>query len=151
MLLPRAARYAFALLALCQLAACDDPLSPRDVAGTYVLRLVRGQMLPAVLSQSEGWQRRVLADTLRLNADGTGSEVWLLEYTGQYASESGRSERPLLFEVHDGRLEGAYLCPASGFCLTDAQSLRGSFTRAGLRLEVALFGEVPLEFVRVDR
>lgn len=145
---PRNPRLAFALVAL--LAACDDPLSPRDVAGTYVLRSVRGQPVPAVLGDGEGWQRRLLADTLRLNADGTGSEALLLEYTGQYASESGRSDWPLLFDVNDGRLEGAYLCPANLLCLDVAAPLRGRFTRTGLQLEVGYFGDVPLEFVRVD-
>ena len=151
MLLTRFSLYACVLLALSQLAACDDPLSPRDVAGTYVLRLVRGETLPAVLSEGTSWQRQVLADTLRLNADGTGSEVWLLEYTGQHASESGRLESPILFEVNDGRLEGWYLCPVDAFCLPIAPPLRGNFTRGGVRIEVGFFGEMPLEFVRIDR
>jgi len=151
MLLTRFALHAGVLIALFQLAACDDPLRPRDVAGTYVLQLVRGQTLPAVLGEGERWQRRVLADTLRLNADGTGSETWILEYTGDYASESGRLEVPFVFEINDGRLEGWYLCTAEAFCLPVVQPLRGGFRRGGARLDAALFGEAPLEFVRVDR
>ena len=146
--LPRRARLASTVLALFVLVACDDPLGPRDVAGTYVLRLARGQTLPAVLWETDRTKLRVFADTLRLNADGTGTEIWVLEVIGQYASESGRSEEQLGFEVRDGRLEGAYLCP--GFCLAAAESLRGEFTRGGLRLDVAMHGGTPLEFVRVD-
>src|SRR5688500_17112127 len=38
-----------AMVAIATLSACDDPLRPGDVAGTYVLRSMRGQELPAVL------------------------------------------------------------------------------------------------------
>ena len=146
MLLRRRTSRASALVALLALIACDDPIRPQDVAGTYVLRTVRGQPLPAVLWETDHTQLRVLADTLRLNADGTGSEAWLLEFTGQHASESGRSESALRFEVRDGRLEGSYLS-----VLAVIQLLRGEFTPSGLRLDVAKHAEGPLEFIRADR
>jgi hypothetical protein len=137
------------LAALLSTTACDDPLRPEDVAGTYVLRTVRGDALPAFFWEGDQTQLRVLADTLRLHADGTGNEVWLLEYTGQHASESGRTESALQFGVVDGRLEGGYSC--SAFCLTVFQPIEGEFTRNGLRIDVAKYAAGPLEFVRVDQ
>jgi hypothetical protein len=135
-----------AAVALAAVTACADPLAigPEDVAGTYVLRTVRGEPLPAVFWESDVTQLRVLADTLRLNADGTGNEVWVLEFSGQYASGPGRSESALQFQLRDGRLEGAYLC--SGFCLGVVQPIRGELTSSGLRLHVAKHGDGPLEF-----
>lgn len=136
--------------AITPLGACDDPLRPRDVAGTYVLRSLRGEQPPAVLGAAGNGQLIILADTLRLNADGTGSEIWLLQYTGQYAAESGRLEVPILFEIHDGRLEGVYLCPVERFCLPVAPPLQGDFTRDGLVLAVGRHGEGPFDFRRID-
>jgi hypothetical protein len=57
-------------------------------------------------------------------------------------------EQLLRFEVHDGRLEGTYLC--FGYCLAFVDSFRGEFTSEGLRLDVTNRGEGPLEFVRID-
>jgi hypothetical protein len=138
----------FAAIALAAVTACSDadPFGPQDIAGAYVLRTVRGEPLPAVFWESDATRLRVFADTLRLNADGTGSEVWLLEYSGQYASGPGRSESALQFAIRDGRLEGAYVC--SGFCLAVVMPIRGVFTESGLRLDVAKYGEGPLEFER---
>jgi hypothetical protein len=149
--LRRHTRLASAVLALLAFTACDDdPLRPEDAAGAYVLRTVRGEPLPAVLWEGDGMQFRVLADTLHLNADGTGREIWLLELSGQRAAQSSRLERPLQFEIRDGRLEGTYLCPPSLYCLGVVQYLRGWFTSEGLRLDVAMHGEGPFEFVRAD-
>jgi hypothetical protein len=138
----------FAAVALAAVTACADagPFGPQDVAGTYVLRTVRGEPLPAVLWEGD-ITLRVWADTLRLNADGTGSETWLLEYSGQYVWGPGRSENALQFEVRDGRLEGTYVC--SGFCLAVVRPIRGVFTDTGLRLDVAMHGGEPLEFDRI--
>jgi hypothetical protein len=147
--LRRAATYVhFVAVALTAVTACaDDPFGPQDVAGAYVLRTVRGEPIPAVFWESDVTQLWVLADTLRLNADGTGSEIWLLEFKGQYASGPGRSESALQFQLRDGRLEGAYVC--SGFCLAVVVPIRGVFTGSGLRLDIAKHGEGPLEFDRI--
>jgi hypothetical protein len=131
--------------------ACDDPLRPEDVAGTYLLRAVRGDLLPALLWESAGARRRVLADTLVLNADGTGYEVWHIEFTNQLGTIAGRAERPLRFEVRGDRLEGTYLCPPGAACLAMIESLRGEFTRTGLRLDVAMLSDGPLLFERAPR
>ena len=132
-------------------ASCDDPLRPEDVTGTYVLRAVRGDPVPGLVWQAEGASMRVLADTLLLNADGTGLEVWHIQFTNQLGTTTGRSERPLRFELHDDRLEGAYLCEAGAACLAMIEPLRGQFTRAGLRLDVGKHSSGPLLFERSSR
>jgi hypothetical protein len=146
----RSATVVTVIVAIASLSACDDPVRPWDIGRTYVLRAARGQQLPAVLGAAGDGQLIVLADTLRLNRDGTGGEVWLLQYTGQYAAESGRLEVPILFEIRGDRLEGVYLCPVDKFCLPVAAPLRGEFTRDGLVLGVSRHGEGPFEFQRVD-
>lgn len=142
------------LLLVCGLAAsvaCDDPLRPRDVAGTYVLRTVRGDPLPALLWEFGGARLRVLADTLVLNADGTGYEVSHTELTDQVRTTAGRSESLLRFEVRDGRLEGSYFCPPEAPCLDILEVLRGEFTPTGLRLDVLKRAAGPLLFDRAGR
>src|SRR5688572_8360365 len=102
------------LVLACSLAgsvACDNPLQPSDVAGAYLLRTVRGDPIPALLWQAGGASMRLLSDTLVLNGDGTGYEVWHTEFTDQLRITTGRSEHPFRFEIHDGQLEGAYVCP----------------------------------------
>ena len=130
--------------------ACDDPLSPEDVAGTYVLSSLRGESLPAVLWETETSEARLLADTLRLHADGSGTDVWLYEYTTALGPLPRRLEHLLEFEVNDGRLEGAYVCPPGTTCLLSLEVIRGVFTPEGLRLEVSRHGEGPIDFVRVE-
>src|SRR5512145_681788 len=66
------------LLALPSLA-CESSLSPDAVAGTYVLRRVGGDLLPAVLYTTEYSRVRVWADTLVFRADGQGTRSSLLE------------------------------------------------------------------------
>ncbi|MGQ0712893.1 MAG: hypothetical protein ACT4PJ_04080 [Gemmatimonadaceae bacterium] len=128
--------------------ACDDPLGPEDVAGTYVLRTLRGEALPTVIWESETTVGRLVADTLRLNADGTGIEISHREITGDLGTRSERSESELQFEIRDDRIEGAYIC--RGLCLGVIIPIRGELTRDGLRLEVGRHGPGPIDFVRVD-
>jgi hypothetical protein len=139
------------LVASITLGACDDPFRPGDAAGTYVLRSVRGEPVPAFFWQSDQAQMRVVADTLRLNADGTGSEVWHLEVIQPLRTTASRVEVPLRFEVQGDRLEGVYLCPPGAACLAIIEPIRGEFTGAGLRLDVAKFSAGPLLFERSER
>jgi hypothetical protein len=137
------------LLLSSPLTACDDPLSPRDVAGTYVLRSVRGDPVPAIFHESAQSQLHVLADTLRLALDGTGTETWLLESTGLYASGPQRIERSLRFELRDGWIEAVYPCAPNELC-AGVITLRGQVAGAELRADVHPYGVGPLVFQRVD-
>ncbi len=146
-LAPRALLVLLAAISL----ACDDPLRPADVAGTYVLRTVRGEPLPALLWQGDRAEMRIFADTVVLNADGTGREVSHLQFSDPSRTIRARSELPLSFEVHDDRLEGAYLCPPGATCLAVIQPLRGEFTAFGLRIDVGKHSGGPLWFERPRR
>ncbi|HJU70181.1 MAG TPA: hypothetical protein VJ650_18240 [Gemmatimonadaceae bacterium] len=134
--------------ALALLAACDDPLSPRDVAGTYVLRSVRGTPVPAVFQEAEQSRLHVLADTLRLHADGTGMETWLLQSTGVHAWGPDRRQRSLRFEIRRGRIEATYLCGPAENC-AHVVGLRGQLSGSELRADPHLYGAGPVVFERV--
>ena len=138
-----------ALLIASPLTACDDPVGPRDVAGTYVLRSVRGDPIPTIFWESEQSQLHVLADTLRLAMNGTGTETWLLESTGLYASGPERIERPLRFELRDGRIEALYPCAPNENC-AGVVTLSGKVTGAELRADVHPYAVGPLVFQRID-
>ena len=137
------------LVFLTSLTACDDPpLRPQDVAGTYVLRSVRGDPVPAIFWESEQSQLHVLADTLRLHVDGTGTEVWLLQSTGLYASGPDRRERSLTFHIRNGRIEATYPCGPAENC-AGVITLRGQLTGSELHAEVHPHGAGPIVFERV--
>ena len=139
-----------ALLFLTSLSACDDPLGPYDIAGTYVLRSVRGDPVPAIFWASEQSQLHVLADTLRLHLNGTGSEAWLLESTGLNASGPERQERSLTFRIQDNRIEAIYPCGPTELCV-GVITLRGQLTGSELRAEVHPYGPGPMVFERIAR
>ena len=139
-----------ALVFLTSLSACHDPIGPYDVAGTYVLRSVRGDPVPAIFWESEQSHLHVLADTLRLNLNGTGSEVWLLQSTGLYASGPDRRERSLTFQIRDNRIEATYPCGPAENC-AGVIALRGQLTGSELRAEVHPYGPGPIVFERVAR
>jgi hypothetical protein len=147
---PRSAAQLLLVLLVAASVACDDPFRPY-VRGAYVLRRVRGDPLPALFWQTDQAQMRVLADTLTLNADGTGNELWHIELTNHLGTTTSRSERPLQFEVHGNRLGGTYLCPPGAPCLAMVEPIRGEFTRAGLRLDEGMYGAGPVVFDRTDR
>jgi hypothetical protein len=128
--------------------ACDDPLRPEDVVGTYVVRTVRGEPLPMIAWQTETDTARLVADTLRLRRDGTGTEVSVYELTGDVQLAASRVEQDIQFEIRDGRLDGGYVC--RGLCLAVFVPIRGLFTGEGLRLEVWKHGEGPIELERVE-
>lgn len=52
--------------------ACGDSVGPGDAPGTYVLRRIDGDPLPAILYDNEIYAVRVISDTIRLHANGTG-------------------------------------------------------------------------------
>jgi hypothetical protein len=127
--------------------ACD-PLSPEDVAGTYVVRTVRSEPLPVVLWETESDTVQLVADTVRLRRNGTGTEVSIYEMTGDVQHVANRLEQDIEFEIRDGRLDGGYTC--RGLCTAIFVPIRGVFTGEGLRLEVWKHGNGPIELERVN-
>ncbi|HEX7241140.1 MAG TPA: hypothetical protein VF263_12780 [Longimicrobiaceae bacterium] len=130
-------RAATLLAALCvAAAACDSPLRPGEVEGSYVLTSVGGAPLPAVLLDDENFRVHVLASTLRLERGGEGTE-WIVQRTLLRASggpETTRSDvRRLGYRLNDGRVEITYACPPDATCLAGPHA-RASLTADGLVL-----------------
>jgi len=100
--------------------ACGDPVAPRDIAGIYTLHRVDGDPLPAVLFTTEYVRVRVLADTLRLNANGTGLQISVWEgeplVPGLPAEPPSRVASELRFESKGGRIEVSEICPPNANC-----------------------------------
>ena len=149
-------RYAPATLALLLGAAlgCGDPLGPEDVADTFVLRRIGGDPLPAVSFAWADQTTRILADTLRLAADGQAAKVSVREIEhlslseGEGRLETVRWESQLRFRVVDGRIEAEYVCGPGALCVRPPHLVA---RRVGdeLRVEYALGDRVPQLYVRV--
>jgi hypothetical protein len=143
-----------ALLATVLLAGCGEPLGPEDVAGTYVLRSVAGELLPAVAVASDDATFRIVADTLRLRADGTGRRLTTTEIEPAVAPAGGngpevvRGERALRFRVVSARVEIEYVCGINEMCVAPPH-LSGRRGRGELRIDYALGGRVPLVYGRI--
>lgn len=109
----------FALGALL-LAGCESPLTPTDVAGTYVLERVGSSPLPAPIVATDNFTITLVTDTLRLKTDETGSEVRRQEVSsnaGDAPAHLERSDVPLVYRTRAGGIELSYLCPPDAVCL----------------------------------
>ena len=141
------------LLALCASAiACGDALAPGDVAGTYALQRVESDPLPTLLFATEYVRVRVLADTVRLNADGSGIQISVLEseplVKGIAPEGPARGEVPLRFETVNGRIEVTFICPPNANCAPPPHLVARAVSE-GLRVEVAAGYRLPLLYARV--
>ncbi len=139
------------LLGITLALGCGEPLSPNDVAGTYALRRVAGDSLPAVLYATENWRIRIFADTLRFTSDGRGTITTVRELeplTGEPSPGPRRGENGFGFRVIDGRIEVAFDCPPSANC-TPPPDLVLRRTADGLRADVAQGARTPLVYARL--
>jgi hypothetical protein len=132
-------------------AACSsDPLRPVDVAGIYALQQVGSDPLPTVLYESEYARVHVLADTLRLNADGTGIRTSVLTTEplreGIAGSDGERVERQLYFELAFGRVLVTFVCPPNANCAPVPPYVARRISN-GLLLDA---GRAPLTYTRVS-
>lgn len=143
-----------ALLAIVLLAGCGEPLGPEDVAGTYVLRSIAGELLPAVALASGDGAFRIVVDTLRLRADGTGRRLTATEIelaaapAGGDGQEIVRGERELRLRVVSARVDIEYVCGINEMCVAPPH-LSGRRSRGELRFDYALGGRVPLVYARI--
>ncbi|HEY0022926.1 MAG TPA: lipocalin family protein [Longimicrobium sp.] len=61
---------------ICMLvAACSDVTSSDSITGTYTLRTVNGDVVPAVIYDSDSGTEEVLDGSVRLDEDGSGSII----------------------------------------------------------------------------
>ena len=97
---------------------CSDSTSPAGpvLPGTYVLRRIAGDALPAELYTTRaGVSVRVIADTLRFMNDGTGTHVQVASFD---FAEAARGEGAFSWNVDDGRLEITHTCMASAMIVS---------------------------------
>ncbi len=141
--------FLFALPAL----ACESSLSPEAIAGTYVLRRVDGDPLPAILYVSDHSRVRVLSDTLAFRADGQGTRATLLEI------EPLNSERPnepsamgttFNFRIVGTSIEVAFYCPPNANCVAPPHLVLRR-TDGGLIAVSALGMRTPLAYEQTAR
>ena len=148
----RLAAGAVALLLGAAALGCGDPLRPADVAGAYALVRVESEALPAVLYSNEYVRVRVLADTLRLNADGSGTRIGLrdVEPLQQGVAPAGetRVEGEFRFWTANGRVEVDFICPPNANCVAPPH-LVARPVPGGLRVDFDLGARVPLFYARV--
>ena len=108
----------FSLAALLGVGCGDEPLAPSQVTGTYVLRSINGNALPA----PAGYQGPadelvvVIADTLRLAANRSGSLV-RVEKAGSGAGTETRLETALSYETTEGGIAITFDCPSNALML----------------------------------
>jgi hypothetical protein len=144
---------AVALSMLSTLAACRGSLGPEQMAGTYVLERVGSDPMPAVILREEQALVRVIADTLRLDADGGGSFVSLqrIELANPDAAPraASRIESALTVRVVDARIEMSFVCPINASCAAGPH-LIGRVDRGGLRVEDMLVTGAPRYYRRIE-
>lgn len=134
-------------------AGCgSDPLAPSAVAGTYVLLSIDGNPLPADAGYSGPADEaiEVVADTLRLAADGSGSIVTVqetLDYPAAGDTSRARFESALHFTTSEGGIAITYDCPANALMLCIAgPHMTARLSAAGLSA-TRLTGSRPQELV----
>jgi len=129
---------------------CGDSLATGDLVGSYVLRRVGPDALPTVLFSNDYVTSRVLADTLRLSANGSGtrasSQVVQERATG--VIDTVQSEAGFRFHVRDGGVEIAFDCPINGDCAAPPHFV-GHAISGDLEIDYALGARVPLLYARI--
>ena len=129
--------------------ACDDPLSPIALAGTYELRRVGTTELPVKLHELMGSSNWLIADTLVLRADRSGERRRTVESRNVDAdSERSSYIQDLQFSAGD-RIEIYFACPPEEICALILRPIIAHRTREGLLLTEQLGDGESLEYVRV--
>ena len=149
----RSTRFPRTSLAVVLLAVgCREPLVPASVAGAYVLREVANDALPTLRYTTDYVRVQVLADTIRLRADGTGT-LASLEVTESLVTAAAPpaprlSHSEVFFRVNGHRIEITHYCPPNANCVAGPHLIAVP-TDDGLTVEwVAGTGRVPLTYSR---
>jgi hypothetical protein len=146
----RSTRFTILLCATVPLA-CGEPLSPRDIAGTYALQRVAGDSLPALLYTNEYVTVHVFADTLLFGPDRRGTLITVREsepLAGGPSTGPLRGESTFGFRVVEGQIEVTFDCPPNANCAPPPHLvLRRS--PAGLQADFALGARTPLSYARL--
>ena len=146
------------LAVLLALGCGDEPLAPTAVAGTYVLLSIDGDPLPASTAYGApaGGSVEVIADTLSLAADGTGSIV-TVKKVPDYPGPGDTSEISILselrYETSGGGIAITYYCPPNALMLCIAgPHLTARLTPSGLiATQLNDSPQAELVYARVER
>jgi hypothetical protein len=145
------------LLLACGYTDPAPPSGPREVpsatARIYVLRTVAGDPVPAVLVDNEHVTIVTLADTVWLEADGTGIEVATERSTDKASGATPvvrTDARPFSYGLAGGRIEVSFECNdvIIRSCIAPPH-YQGGLTEARLTLDRALHYRTPLSYERV--
>ena len=137
----------FSTLAL----GCHNSLGPDDIAGTYVLERVGDDPLPAEVFRDAHGVVSILADTLRLGANGRGgyTSLRVIDLIGSESPQMpSRLEQALTFRIIGSRIEIQFACPPNALCLAGPHLIARQETR-GLVVEESLVADTPLHYRRI--
>jgi hypothetical protein len=142
--------------ALAAALGCADSVSPHNVVGEYVLTRIHGEALPAAVLDNGLVTTVVVADTIRLRADGKGSRTRVMVFTGFATALAVNVNAPtvaateLSFEVVGNMLAITYVCPLNANCSPGPHAI-AERTDPGLTITHEGAARVPQEFVSVAR
>lgn len=128
-----------------------DPGAPA-VPALYVLRSAGGAAIPAVWISNESVTVTVVADTIRLRADGRGDRVLVEEYreATPFAPPTRREAGTFDYTRRGDRIEISLRCPDLALCVAPPHFV-GRVTADGLVFDRALNYRTPLRYERVSR
>ena len=139
---------------LAVLASCGDSLAPEGLPGTYALRRVAGDPLPAVVARNSYGTIIVHAEAVRLEIDGTGTRSILNEIVPHDVSVPregpSTSEVEIRWAIRDRRIQIEHRCGPLALC-APGPHLVGVLRDHALRLRWGpeLSGRSPLDYLEV--
>lgn len=142
------------LAPLVLLASCGDSLAPGSLPGTYSLRRVAGEPLPAVVARNSYGTIIVHSEAIRLELDGTGSISTSSEIVPHDVSVplqgSSTAESQIRWAIRNGRVHIEHICGPLELC-APGPHLVGVLGDHTLRLRPGpqMSGRAPLDYVEV--
>jgi hypothetical protein len=130
---------------------CGSPTDADLLAGTYVLRGIAGEPLPALAWETEYTAVHILADTLHLVPGGRGEvrrTVEVHSFVPQPSQQVSSMRSELGIRLHRGRLELTHVCPPNANCVAGPH-LIGQLTAEGLTFDTGDGIRVPLVYERI--
>ena len=136
------------LVAVIVLAAgCGSVTDPPLTGDIYVLDSIEGVALPAPYSPNRDAMQRIIADTLALATDGSGTRRTAYE-GGPDPTRPRREETAFSYTRSGDHIEIAFACPPTARCIP-APHLAGTITTTGITITTSVVLRYPLVFHRL--
>jgi hypothetical protein len=128
--------------------SCSGPTEPRHIAAAFALVRIAGEALPTYAYVTPGFPSTVIADTLRMNLDGTGASVSVerREPPAPDAPQLHRNESTFQYRIEGARVEISFDCPPLASCVAPPHMV-GRLTGDGIRFDYVLSARVPQDYV----